>query len=118
MDETTRSERGVGHADETAGGREWDGPPPLATEAVWLEVSGRLRSFIAARVRNRDDAEDILQDVFVRVHDRLPSLESPARLHAWVLERQGYWDFELGELRRKIDEELAKQPAAGEGQRP
>ena len=41
-----------------------------------------------------------------------------ARLHAWVLERQGYWDFELGELRRKIDEELAKQPAAGEGQRP
>ena len=56
----------------------------LSTEAVWLEVSGRLRRFIAARVRNRDDAEDVLQDVFLKVHDQLPRLEDPARLHAWV----------------------------------
>lgn len=60
------------------------GPSGLATEAVWLEVSGRLRGFIASRVRNRDDAEDVLQDVFVKIHDQLPALENPARLHAWV----------------------------------
>jgi hypothetical protein len=35
------------------------------------------------------------------------------RVHAWVLERQGYWNYELGELRRKLDEEIAKQPAEG-----
>jgi RNA polymerase sigma-70 factor (ECF subfamily) len=56
----------------------------LSTEAVWLEVSGRLRRFIAARVRNRDDAEDVLQDVFVKIHDQISRLEDPARLHAWV----------------------------------
>jgi RNA polymerase sigma-70 factor, ECF subfamily len=56
----------------------------LSTEAVWLEISGRLRRFIAARVRNRDDAEDVLQDVFVKIHDQLPRLEDPARLNAWV----------------------------------
>ena len=56
----------------------------FSTESVWTEVSGRLRRFIAARVRNRDDAEDILQDVFLKVHDQLSRLEDPARLHAWV----------------------------------
>ena len=39
------------------------------------------------------------------------------RVHAWVLERLGFWPLELGELRRKIDEEIAKQPAV-EGKRP
>jgi RNA polymerase sigma-70 factor (ECF subfamily) len=56
----------------------------LSTEAVWVEVAARLRRFIASRVRNRDDAEDVLQDVFLKVHDQLPRLEDPARLHAWV----------------------------------
>jgi RNA polymerase sigma-70 factor (ECF subfamily) len=58
--------------------------PVVSTEAVWLEVSGRLRRFIAARIRNRDDADDILQDVFVKIHDQLPRLEDASRLHAWV----------------------------------
>ncbi len=56
----------------------------VSTETVWLDVSGRLQRFIAARVRNRDDAEDVLQDVFVKIHDQLPRLEDSARLHAWV----------------------------------
>jgi RNA polymerase sigma-70 factor, ECF subfamily len=56
----------------------------LSTEAVWIEVSVRLRRFIAARIRNRDDAEDVLQDVFVKIHDQLPRLEDSTRLLAWV----------------------------------
>lgn len=56
----------------------------LSTEAVWVEISGQLKRFIAVRVRNHDDAEDVLQDVFVKVHDQLPRLEDPGRLHAWV----------------------------------
>lgn len=38
------------------------------------------------------------------------------RVHAWLLERQGYWTHELGDLRRKLLVELAK-PAAAEGAR-
>jgi hypothetical protein len=33
------------------------------------------------------------------------------RLHQWVLERQGYWPREFAELRRKMREDLAAQPA-------
>jgi hypothetical protein len=29
------------------------------------------------------------------------------RVHTWLLERQGYWPHELGELRRKLLVELA-----------
>jgi hypothetical protein len=35
------------------------------------------------------------------------------RLHQWVLERQGYWRHEFSELRRKMREDLATQPATG-----
>ena len=60
------------------------GADGLSTEAVWRAVSGQLRRFIASRVRGPEDAEDILQEVFVKIHDQLPRLEDPARLHAWV----------------------------------
>ena len=36
---------------------------------------------------------------------------SMPRLHQWVLDRQGYWPHELAELRRKMREDLAAQPA-------
>jgi RNA polymerase sigma-70 factor (ECF subfamily) len=72
------------HEASTGGDEPEGGTGRISTEAVWNEVSGRLRRFIAARVRNRDDAEDVLQDVFVKIHDQLPRLEDASRLHAWV----------------------------------
>ena len=54
------------------------------TEAVWTEFGGRLRAFIAARVGNQSDAEDILQDVFLRVYSHLDALADEQRLMTWV----------------------------------
>jgi RNA polymerase sigma-70 factor (ECF subfamily) len=82
MNDTTHAETGDGRAAADLAGGESGGA--VSTETVWLDVSGRLRRFIAARVRNRDDAEDVLQDVFLKIHDQLPRLEDSARLHAWV----------------------------------
>jgi RNA polymerase sigma-70 factor, ECF subfamily len=88
----------------------------LSTESVWLDVSGRLRRFIAARIRNRDDAEDVLQDVFVKIHDRLPHLEDPGRLHAWVYQitRNTIMDYyrrrgRTPELTTEFPEDLAAE---------
>ena len=54
------------------------------TEAVWTEFGERLRSFIAVRVGNQSDAEDILQDVFLRVYAHLDTLADEQRLMTWV----------------------------------
>ena len=54
------------------------------TEAVWTEFGERLRAFIAVRVGNQSDAEDILQDVFLRVYAHLDTLADEQRLMTWV----------------------------------
>jgi len=54
------------------------------TEAVWKDFRTRLFSFVRSRVATREDAEDILQDVFTRIHEsaaRIPELES---VSGWV----------------------------------
>lgn len=40
------------------------------TEALWRELHGRLFAFLHSRVASREDAEDLLQDVFARIHAR------------------------------------------------
>src|SRR5437899_11875575 len=53
-------------------------------ESIWNEVASQLRSFICSRVRNHATAEDILQDVFLKIHQKLPTVRASERLQAWV----------------------------------
>jgi len=53
-------------------------------ENIWERLASQLRSFIRSRVRDHATAEDILQDVFVRIHQKLPSLRASERLEPWV----------------------------------
>ncbi len=60
-------------------------PAPAAdVSALWKEFAGPLRRFLRARVGSDADAEDLLQDVFVRIHRRLPELRETAKLQGWV----------------------------------
>ncbi|MFI5357555.1 MAG: sigma-70 family RNA polymerase sigma factor [Opitutales bacterium] len=54
------------------------------TEVLWREFSYPLRKFLRARTRSDTDADDLLQEVFVRIHKALPVLREPARLQGWV----------------------------------
>jgi RNA polymerase sigma-70 factor (ECF subfamily) len=53
-------------------------------EGVWAEFADRLGRFIRARVADPATAEDILQDVFVRIQRRLDHLRAPAKLQGWL----------------------------------
>ena len=53
-------------------------------EAVWVELHDRLLGFIARRVRSREDAEDILQEVMLRIHRHSGDLEHTDRVAGWV----------------------------------
>ena len=54
------------------------------TELIWKAFSERLRKFIRVRVADEADAEDLLQEVFIRIHTRIDTLKDDTRLTAWV----------------------------------
>jgi RNA polymerase sigma-70 factor (ECF subfamily) len=59
---------------------------PAATEAVWREFHDRLRAFVSRRVPQSADVEDVLQEVFMRVHRGIGSIQQRDRLPAWVFQ--------------------------------
>ncbi|MEP6918093.1 MAG: RNA polymerase sigma factor SigZ [Acidobacteriota bacterium] len=67
----------------------------LSTEGVWTELHANLRSFVARRVREHADVDDIVQRVFLQVHRALPTLRDTDKLHAWIYQttRRAIADF-------------------------
>lgn len=55
-----------------------------AVMEIWQQVHDSLRAFIAKRVANDAEGEDILQEVFLRIHRRLDSVNDPRRFVSWV----------------------------------
>jgi RNA polymerase sigma-70 factor (ECF subfamily) len=60
--------------------------PILETEAIWREFHERLRAFISRRVPRPSDVEDILQEVFIRIHRSVDSLHNRERLASWLFQ--------------------------------
>jgi RNA polymerase sigma-70 factor (ECF subfamily) len=57
---------------------------PRDAGTVWQDFHGRLLGFIARRVPDRDSAEDILQEVMLRIHRHAAELERSPAIAAWV----------------------------------
>ncbi len=57
---------------------------PTSDRRTWEALAGQLRPFIARRVASPADADDVLQEVLVRVHRGLPQLRDDDRLSSWV----------------------------------
>lgn len=55
-------------------------------QILWTEVRGRLRTFIAKRVAADAAVDDLLQEVFLRIHDKIDSLQDPRRLVSWIFQ--------------------------------
>jgi RNA polymerase sigma-70 factor (ECF subfamily) len=53
-------------------------------EQIWNELAAKLREFIRRRVSDAAEAEDILQDVFLKLAKRADELPEPAKLQGWV----------------------------------
>ena len=83
--------------------------PALSINQVWGEFTAQLRRFVAGRVRNEADVEDILQEVFIKVHRGLDRLDDPSKLHAWVYQitRNAIIDhYRKGEQNAEVHSEL------------
>ncbi|MDZ7683569.1 MAG: RNA polymerase sigma factor SigZ [Fodinibius sp.] len=56
----------------------------LNTETLWRKFSDQVRGFIRSRVSNKQEAEDVLQDIFIRIHNGIDDLRHEDRLQSWV----------------------------------
>lgn len=56
------------------------------TEAVWRQFHARLHAFVLRRVKAPADADDIVQEVFVRIHRNLDKIQKEDRLAAWIFQ--------------------------------
>ncbi len=55
-------------------------------ESVWAAFNDGLRGFVRSRVRDRHAADDILQDVYLRIHTHVGGLRDEERVQAWVFQ--------------------------------
>ena len=81
-------------------------------ESVWAELSDTLKRFILKRVGNEQAAEDILQDVFLKIHAGIADLSDDSRLQGWVYQitRNAIIDFYR---KSQPGQELPEDLAAG-----
>ena len=54
------------------------------TNELWIRFSDGLRRFILTKVKNETLADDLLQDIFIRIHSNIDSLQDETKVQAWV----------------------------------
>ena len=78
-------------------------------EGRWSELRRRLCRFVERRVRNPQEAEDVVQDSCVRIHRNIEALSSAERLDAWTfrIARNAITDYYRSADRREVSGEVA-----------
>jgi RNA polymerase sigma-70 factor (ECF subfamily) len=83
-------------------------------EGHWRELRARLGGFVGRRIGNPADAEDVVQDVFVRMQRNIESLSSADRLDAWAfrITRNAIADYYRALEHRAAPGKTPNEPAA------
>jgi RNA polymerase sigma-70 factor (ECF subfamily) len=55
-------------------------------EELWTRFHGRLRGFVMSRVGDAAVADDIVQEIFLKVHGALPQLRDDSRIAPWLFQ--------------------------------
>jgi RNA polymerase sigma-70 factor, ECF subfamily len=55
-----------------------------SVEQIWLDHHRALLSFIRCRLPDKNLADDVLQDVFIKVQKKLETLNKAERLQSWL----------------------------------
>lgn len=56
------------------------------TQHIWNSFSTHVYNFVKTKVSRKEDAEDILQDIFIKIHLNLDKLQSATKLQSWVFQ--------------------------------
>ncbi len=81
----------------------------IPIETLWEQMHGRLCRFVCSRFADEADAEDILQDVFLKIHTNLEAVRDTERVESWMYQiaRNSIADFYRSRRRLTSLPELA-----------
>ena len=54
------------------------------TQVIWNEFSAQIRGYLLSKVKQKDDAEDLLQEIFIKIHSSLGDLKDEKKLAPWT----------------------------------
>lgn len=57
---------------------------PVSMEEVYGRFDADLRAFVRSRIGDPEAAEDVLQDVYLKIHSRIGTLRDEERIGSWV----------------------------------
>lgn len=56
----------------------------METREIWDQYSTELRGYLTAKTGDKELTDDILQEVFVKVHVNKSGLRSPGKVRSWL----------------------------------
>src|SRR5262249_51690769 len=56
----------------------------MTTEQLWEDFHVPLRQFIRSQVRDEGQADDLLQEVFLKIHTHLDTVRAPEKVGSWL----------------------------------
>jgi RNA polymerase sigma-70 factor, ECF subfamily len=58
----------------------------MNSENIWNQFSEKLKNFLLKRVNDPEIANDLLQEVFLKIHLKLPLLKEEKKVENWVFQ--------------------------------
>lgn len=55
-----------------------------SVEIIWRQFHQKLKSFIISKIKDDALADDILQEIFIRIHSSIHTLKDEKRLQSWI----------------------------------
>jgi RNA polymerase sigma-70 factor, ECF subfamily len=77
-------------------------------ETIWNSLSFNLKAFIISKVKNEDESKDILQEVYLKIHNNINTLKDRDKLIPWIYQivRNQITDHFREKERRLIKKEI------------
>lgn len=54
------------------------------TEKLWLKFGTKLKAFILSKIHDETIADDILQEVFLKIHTKLDTVKDETKIQPWI----------------------------------
>ncbi len=67
----------------------------ITTSILWEEYADDLQKFIFSKIKDEQITNDLLQDVFLKVHKNIPQLKDATKVKSWIftIARNTVFDF-------------------------
>lgn len=56
----------------------------MTTQYIWNTYSEDVKRFVLNKIKNEQMANDLLQDIFIKIHSKLGTLHNLSKLKSWV----------------------------------